>query len=252
MNLFFTTDIRGSFAWFSEEESRHVLHVLRKKEGDPVQFVDGKGGFFTGVIHEVGKRHFTVKITSTQLEFGKRNFRLHLAVAPVKNVERFEWFLEKATEIGVDEITPLRCEHSERTHLRLDRLEKIVLAAVKQSLRAYLPKLDKLTDFEQFVKDFGFGISDFGSAAEIRNPKSQIQNRFIAHCQKVDLPHLKNLCRAGQDVLILIGPEGDFSPAEIALAERHGFVSASLSKARLRTETAGVVACHLINLKNET
>ncbi|MEK7255405.1 MAG: 16S rRNA (uracil(1498)-N(3))-methyltransferase [Bacteroidota bacterium] len=243
MNLFFTTDIRGDFAWFSEEESRHVLQVLRKMEGDPVQFVDGKGGFFTGIIHEVGKRHFTAKINSAQLEFGKRNFRLHLAVAPVKNAERFEWFLEKATEIGVDQITPLRCEHSERTHLRLDRLEKIVLAATKQSLRAYLPKLDEMTDFEHFVKNSG--------STSVTNPQSPIPNHFIAHCQKTELPHLKNLCPAGQNVLILIGPEGDFSPAEIDLAERHGFVSVSLGKARLRTETAGVVACHLANLANE-
>ncbi len=236
MILFYTTDITGEYARFTEEEARHCLQVLRKSAGDNIHFFDGSGGWYQGVIEETGKRHFVAKIISREENHGKRNFHLHLAIAPTKNNDRLEWFLEKATEIGIDEITPLLCEHSERSKIRNDRLEKILLAATKQSLRAYLPKLNELTGFKQFMKNI-----------ETSGPGS----RFIAHCQEENLPHLKDNCPKGANVTILIGPEGDFSASEISLANQAGFRNISLGKARLRTETAGIAACHIVNLIND-
>lgn len=236
MILFYTNSINGDYARFAEEEARHCLQVLRKSAGDPLTFVDGQGGWYEGVIDETGKRHFIAKITSRKMDFGKRDFRLHIAIAPTKNNDRLEWFLEKATEFGIDEITPLNCEYSERTKIRTDRLEKILLSAMKQSLRTYLPQLNELTNFKAFVKKIATG-----------GPGT----RFIAHCQDENLQHLKDNCSKGENVTILIGPEGDFSPAEIALANEAGFKNISLGRARLRTETAGVAACHIVNLIND-
>ncbi len=236
MQLFFSNDIRDEHAWFSEEEARHCLQALRKKEGDTIHFVNGTGGMFAGQIEESGKKNLVVKITETLRSDAPPAARLHLAVAPVKNMERFEWFLEKATEIGVGEITPLHCEHSERTKIRLDRMEKIVLSAMKQCLITWLPKLNELTDFERFMK-------------KMEAPGDDL--RFIPNCHRDNYPSLKNNCLPGRDVTILIGPEGDFSLKEIALAERHGFQSVGLGKNRLRTETAGIVACHIFNLIND-
>jgi len=236
MILFYTEDISGEFARFPEEEARHCLQVLRKSIGSDLRFVDGKGGWYEGVIVETGKRHFVAKITNTTQGLGKRDFQLHIAVAPTKNSDRLEWFFEKATEIGIDEITPFQCFHSERSKIRLDRLEKILLSGMKQSLRAYLPRLHPLTDFKTFVN----GYATTGPGA-----------RFIAHCQAENLPHLKDNCPKAENVTVLIGPEGDFSPGEITLAEQAGFTGVSLGKARLRTETAALAACHIVNLINE-
>lgn len=236
MYLFYTNDIRDGLAWFSEEEARHFSQVLRKRKGDAIHFVDGKGGWYEGFAVETGKKHFVAEITDNKEVRGQKNFNLHIAIAPTKNMDRFEWFLEKATEIGIDEITPLHCEHSERNKIRADRLEKILLAAMKQSLRAWLPRLNELTDFQTFISGY--------------MPES-FENRFIAHCQEDNLPHLKDQCETGKKVTILIGPEGDFSQREISLATLAGFKSVSLGKARLRTETAGIAACHIVNLLNE-
>jgi 16S rRNA (uracil1498-N3)-methyltransferase len=236
MILFYSNDIRDDQAWFGEEEARHCVQVLRKKPGDALSFVDGRGNWYEGVISETGKRHFVAEIQNIVAGAGKRDFYLHLAIAPPKNMDRFEWFLEKATEIGVDEITPLTCEHSERSKIRMDRLEKILLSAMKQSLRAYLPKLNELTDFVPFIEDHF-------------NEKNSL--RFVAHCREQDLPLLKDNCQPAKNVCLLIGPEGDFSTMEIDLANQQGFKSISLGNARLRTETAGIVACHIVNLVNE-
>ena len=236
MNLFYTNDIRGDHAWFSEEETRHFLQVLRKKEGDTLQFVDGRGTWLEGIVEETGKRHFVAKITGRKDHTDERKFHLHIAMAPTKNIDRFEWFLEKGTEIGISEVTPLLCEHSERGKIRTDRLEKILLAAMKQSLRAFLPQLNEPTPFKSFIANFETQPAD---------------DRFIAHCQEENLPHLKHNCSPGKNVTILIGPEGDFSTAEISRANEAGFKNISLGSARLRTETAGIVACHIINLLND-
>lgn len=236
MQLFYTTDIEGDLARFHEEEARHCVQVLRKKPGDQVNFIDGAGGFYIAAILEAGKRECLLKVEKKVENFNKRPFYLHIAIAPTKNMERFEWFLEKATEIGIDEITPLICTHSERRTLRLDRLQKILLSAVKQSIKASIPQLNDLANFSDLIK------REYYSAAG---------QCFIATLEKPDAKHLKDQSEVGKTTTILIGPEGDFSPEEIALALENNFVAVKLGLSRLRTETAGVVACHTMNLLND-
>ncbi len=231
MYLFYTKNIEGDLAFLEDEEARHCVQVLRRKPGDAVSFVDGLGTFYEGNIIEVSKKSCVIQINDRKSE-PERGFRVHVAIAPTKNNDRFEWFLEKATEIGIDEITPLRCEHAERKRIRLDRLEKILIAAMKQSLKATLPKLNELIDFADFIAN------------------AKADQQFIAHLGEEPTPHLQDACQPQRSVLVLIGPEGDFSPAEIELALKSQYASVSLGDSRLRTETAGVVACHIVNLKN--
>lgn len=231
--IFFSKNIENGFARLDEEESRHCLSVLRKRAGDECWVVDGRGHFFTGELAEGGKKSALVRLVSEKKDWKKRPLHLHLAVAPTKNLDRFEWFLEKAVEIGLEEITPIRCRRSERETIRLDRLEKVMVAAMKQSLRASLPKMSELTDFQSFVK------------------KTETAQKFIAHCQTDGLPLLKTSLKPGLDCLILIGPEGDFSIDEIEFAVKYGFQEISLGDARLRTETAAIVACHTVSLIND-
>ncbi len=233
MIVFYSHDIQGGRAEFSEEETRHCVQVLRKRQGDVIRFCDGRGMWYEGVISEVGKRTFAAEIIRSWPEEVSAP-DLHLAVAPVKQLERFEWLLEKATEIGVRRITPLVCAHSERVRLRHDRLLRILLAAMKQSMRASMPLLDELIAFESFL--------------DTLDGESQ---KFIAHCRQPALPHFFRKIIPLRPVVLLIGPEGDFSDAEIQQAEAAGFASVSLGRARLRTETAAVVGCELVNLKNE-
>lgn len=234
MNLFFTNHIEGNYAYLDEIESRHCVQVLRKKTGETIQFIDGNGGFYKGIIEEAHKKKCVLKIESQKLEFDKRNFRLHIGIAPTKNINRFEWFLEKVTEIGIDQITPIFCEHSERKRIRLDRLEKIILSATKQSLKAYLPILNEPQKALEFIEKQEHG-----------------NQKFIAHCQEGDKKSLKESYQLAGDVCLLIGPEGDFSKEEVAFANKHDFSSISLGKSRLRTETAGIVACQILNFLNE-
>ncbi len=235
MQLFFTTDIRGNLAYFDETESRHLTQVLRRKEGDSVQFTDGQGQLFLGEIIEVGKRNCVVAIKETTTNFEARPFRLHMAIAPTKNMDRFEWFLEKATEIGIDEITPLICKRSERTVVKTERLKGVLASAMKQSLKAYLPKMNEAVDFQQFMKQtFAEG-----------------EQKFIAYCNDAERRPLSIKYEKSKNVVLLIGPEGDFTEAEVASAFKKNFVGVSLGNSRLRTETAGVVACHTVNLLNE-
>lgn len=228
--LFFTQKIENGFALLDEEESRHLLTVLRRKAGDRLRITDGLGFFYEAELTETGKRHALARILTQTPAPPERPARLHLAIAPVKQTERFEWFLEKATEIGVDEITPLLCRRSERDKIRTDRLEKILVSAMKQSLRARLPRLNELTPFKQFVASAEEGL------------------KCIAWCADEPLPHLRTLIAPAQNTVIAIGPEGDFSPDEVALALKHGFAGVSLGEARLRTETAGLLAVSVANL----
>jgi 16S rRNA (uracil1498-N3)-methyltransferase len=214
------------------EESFHCIKVLRMRIGDKIYLTDGLGSLFEGSILAQDTKSCPVSVTSVTQEVGKRPFRLHLAVAPTKNIERFEWFLEKATEIGIDEITPLFCEHSERMQIRTDRLKKIILSAAKQSLKTYLPVLHEPMKFEDFIK---LNLSP---------------SRFVAYVEEQQPVHLKLAYTQG-DCVILIGPEGDFSKREMEKATQSGFQPVSLGPSRLRTETAAVVACHIINLMNE-
>ena len=233
MHLFYTPDIEGETYTLPEEESKHCAKVLRLGPGEIVHLVDGRGNWYRCEIVTPDAKHCTVRCLEKTERHGQRNFRLHIAIAPTKNIERMEWFLEKATEIGIDEITPLLCDHSERRTIKDERLEKIIVAAMKQSLKAYLPKLNPLTEFRSLVS----------------RPSDEL--RCIAHCDEGEKRLLKEIYKPGESVTILIGPEGDFSPAEIELAKRQGFIPVSLGSSRLRTETAGIVACHSVQFMNE-
>lgn len=235
MYWFYTNNIEGEIAWLDDMEARHCLQVLRKKEGDSLIFVDGQGGYYEGVIDEIGKKNCSVRIVKKTSNYQQAKVNIHIAIAPTKNIGRFEWFLEKATEIGVNKITPLYCQRSERNKIRLDRLEKILLSAMKQSLKAYLPLLEPITNFQSFLD----------------HPSLKAESCFIAHCAEGVKSHLKDNYHPGSDVTILIGPEGDFSEKEIEMARAKAIKEISLGPSRLRTETAGIVACHIINLLNE-
>ncbi len=235
MQLFYTTDIEGDLARLKEEEARHCVQVLRKKQGDQINFIDGAGGFYLAEIMEAHKKECLLKIEMKEENFGKRPFYLHIAIAPTKNLDRFEWFLEKATEIGIDEVTPLVCMRSERRKLRLDRLNKILLSATKQSVKAYLPKINDLTKFNDLIKKENYTAGE---------------QCFIATVYKDNLLHLKDQSKTELITTVLIGPEGGFSPEEIDMAIKNNFLGVKLGPSRLRTETAGVVACHTMNLLN--
>jgi 16S rRNA (uracil1498-N3)-methyltransferase len=233
MQLFYVPNISGAEVFLDETESKHAVKVLRLSNGDTIQLVDGKGGFYDAEVSDANPKKCRISILKTTTDFEKKDFHLHIAIAPTKNIDRFEWFLEKATEIGIDEITPLLTEHSERKNIKSERLEKILVSAMKQSVKAFLPVLNETTRFRDLIST------------------STCKNRFIAHCNNGEKIHLKNIIAKAKDVLILIGPEGDFSPEEVKAAKESGFQEISLGNSRLRTETAGVVACHIVNLLNE-
>ncbi|KAA3638251.1 MAG: 16S rRNA (uracil(1498)-N(3))-methyltransferase [Bacteroidetes bacterium] len=233
MNIFYTSDIINDLAYLGQEEAVHCVRVLRKREGDAIVIIDGKGSMYDAVLTEVTKKKCVARIIKVIRKDQQRNYKLHMAIAPTKNISRFEWFLEKATEIGIDEITPLLCEHSERKKIRLDRLEKILLSATKQSLKATLPKLNDLTTFEEFV----------------HQSQENIQ-KYLGWCEEDTGKHLKDHYQAGQDVCILVGPEGGFSLQEVSQAREYGFETISFGESRLRTETAGLAACFAVNMLN--
>ena len=231
MHLFYTPDLSGNLYQLNEEESKHCSRVLRLVQGDQVNLIDGKGGFYTAEIVDSHPKHTKLKITESIQEYFKRNHYLHIAVAPTKNIDRFEWFLEKATEIGIDEITPIICDRSERKEIKTERLNKIITSAVKQSLKAYHPKLNEPCRFKDFIS----------------RPVGQ---KFIAHCIDLEKTSLSDKIEKQGNYTILIGPEGDFTPAEVGSAINAGYVPASLGTSRLRTETAALEACFEINFLN--
>ncbi|MDP2888968.1 MAG: 16S rRNA (uracil(1498)-N(3))-methyltransferase [Bacteroidota bacterium] len=233
MHIFFTPEISGNNYTLDETESKHCVRVLRLEKGDQITLVDGRGGFYTAEISYPNPKRCMVDVIKSELNFGFRKFQVHIAIAPTKSIERIEWFLEKATEIGISRVTPLLCRYSERKEIKADRLEKVMVSAMKQSLKAYLPQLDPLTKFSDFISQPFDG------------------QKFIAHCDELHRDLLKKMVVPKQNYLILIGPEGDFSSEEIELAIQAGFKPVSLGDSRLRTETAGVVACHTFNLLND-
>lgn len=232
MILFYTTEIKDNHAVLNQEETRHCTQVLRKQIGDNIHLVDGQGNFYEARIVEISKKACLVEIIETIANFNSRNFYLHIAIAPTKNMDRLEWFVEKATEIGIDEITPILCQRSERKKLRVDRLEKKALSAMKQSLKATLPIIHKLTPFKEAIQQ-----------------SPDISLRLMA--QGGQKNSLKDNYTPNTAVYILIGPEGDFTDTEKELALANGFHGVHMGNSRLRTETAGLVACHTINLLNE-
>lgn len=234
MQLFYNSAIQASatFFQFDKEESKHIIKVLRKKGGDEIFITNGKGNLFHSEINLESEKKCEVKITKV-LFFEPKKYHLHIAIAPTKMNDRYEWFLEKSTEIGIDEITPIICEHSERKFYKIDRAEKIIQAAMKQSNQYYLPQINEPIAYAEFLK------------------KEIIADKFIAHCEENEKNVFKNSLQPSQNILILIGPEGDFSTKEIHAALNNNFIPVSLGNTRLRTETAGVVACHTVALINE-
>lgn len=232
MHIFYTPDVSTKFYRLNETESKHCVKVLRLNKNDNIKLIDGKGGFYKAKIIDNHAKRCVVEIIESQKEYGKRCYYLHIAIAPTKNIDRLEWFLEKATEIGIDEITPIICARSERKIIKPERLIKIVSAAVKQSIKAYHPILNPVIKFSEFVK------------TNINGEK------YIAHCHETKKQNLKEIYRAKQRATILIGPEGDFNEEEIEFALQNDFTEITLGNSRLRTETAGIVASHTISLLN--
>lgn len=236
MQLFYCDNIDGDRLVLDREESTHAVRVLRRTVGDSINIIDGRGGLYSATIVEADAKRCVAEIFSKISDYGERGYRLHIAIAPTKNIDRFEWFLEKSTEFGCDHFTPLLCDHSERKVIKDERSGKIIMSAVKQSLKAFLPQHDELTKFGDFVSQSFEGYK-----------------KFIAHCsdEQSERLLLRDQVVAGDKVVILIGPEGDFSPAEVARALELGFVPVSLGTARLRTETAGVMCASLLNIVNQ-
>jgi len=234
MQLFYTPDIdaASSTYYLNEEESKHGIRVLRLQAGEQVQLIDGKGNLYTAAITDAHPKRTQLQIVSVQKEFNKRNHYLHIAVAPTKNIERLEWFLEKATEIGVDEISLVICQRSERKEAKVERLNKIITSAIKQSLKAYHPILNEPISLNKLL------------AAPFNGQK------FIAHCEPGNKAALKEQLNPRGSYLILIGPEGDFTPKEIEDALKNDFKAITLGESRLRTETAALEACFEVNFLN--
>ena len=221
----FIGNINSQFGELEAEETQHFSRVLRGKLGQEISLTDGKGTLAKGVVTEIHNKRIQLELSEIQENFEQRPYSLHIAIAPTKNIDRIEYFLEKATEIGIDEITFLKSFHSERKNINLERCTKIVHSAVKQSLKAYVPKLNDLTKFTDFV------AQDFS------------ETKLIAHCEEDFVrKNFKEILQPKENYLILIGPEGDFSLDEIKLAEQHGFQGISLGHQRFRTETAALNA----------
>lgn len=233
MQIFYVPGISGSSCVMDENESRHCVRVLRMSKGDKVTIVDGQGGFYEGIITDPDPSACKIRITESTTGFEKRGYRLHMAVSPVKNQERLEWFVEKSVEFGIDEITPLICRFTEKQNVKTERINNIIISAMKQSLKAYRPLLNEPVRFGEFMDGEHSGI------------------KMIAHCNPgYALKNIGQVYEKGMDALILIGPEGDFSREEIDMAHAGGFTGVSLGNSRLRTETAGIAACHSVYFIN--
>ena len=230
--LFYVPDIAVTPV-LPENESLHCSRVLRLKTGDVITITDGKGFFYEACLINIHHRQCHVTVTKYWPQKQLRDYKIHIAVAPTKNMDRMEWFVEKATEIGIDTITFLQCRHSERNEIKLQRLYKTAISAMKQSQKAFLPSINEMIDFYQFIAHKGNDI------------------QMIAHCTEHDKQLIKNVYKPNQDALILIGPEGDFSYDEVKAAIAAGFFPVSLGENRLRTETAAFVACHTVHLLNQ-
>jgi 16S rRNA (uracil1498-N3)-methyltransferase len=232
MHIFYTPNINSNTLILSEEESKHCIKVLRLDVGSLLHLVDGIGGFYDAIIEDAHPKRTKLIIINKLENFSKRNHYLHIAIAPTKNIERVEWFLEKATEIGIDEITPLICDRSERKEIKTERLNKVITSAVKQSIKAFHPKLNEAVRFTDLVS------------------KSTNTQKFIAHCIDGSKVSIKDQLITNGNYLVMIGPEGDFTLQEVEAAVNNNFIPISLGESRLRTETAALEACFEINFLN--
>jgi 16S rRNA (uracil1498-N3)-methyltransferase len=234
MQLFYISQIDTDLIELPSEEARHAVQVLRKQVGDQLDLVDGKGGWYKGTIVEAGKKRCQLSVQLIRQEEKRANYRIIMAVSPTKSNERFEWFLEKATEIGVDEIIPIQCKRTERPRIRIDRYEKVLVSAMKQSLQAWLPTLHPLVSFDEAIK-----------------LTKALPEKYIGWCDEgVESALIKNYAPPA-DVCIFIGPEGDFTATEIAFARAEDFHPIKLGPNRLRTETAALAATQLIAFMNQ-
>lgn len=232
MRFFYDSTIAGNYHTLSEEESKHCSRVLRLKQGDEIFITNGQGTLFRSQIVNIDNKKTTVSVIETIHNYNQLDYRLHLAVAPTKNIDRIEWFLEKATEIGFTEFTPIICKNSERQVVKIDRLNRIVEAAMKQSYKTYHPIMNEATMFADFIKN------------------DNSQQKFIAHCEEnLQRLYLANQVQPKTSVTVLIGPEGDFTKQEINLALQQ-YTAITLGDSRLRTETAALVACNIISVIN--
>lgn len=228
-HTFYAPDLSGSAYTLPEDESKHAVRVLRLQPGDAVELVDGRGGVYQAEVADDNPKRCQLRITREQ-QVPRRPYFVHVAVAPTKNLDRMEWLVEKATEIGIDRLSFLRCARSERRELKLERLERIAVSALKQSGQAWLPQLDELTDFGPFLRALA------------------PETTFIAHLAEGERTALAQVAGQGASCCVLIGPEGDFTPEEIELALGRGIRPVTLGDTRLRTETAALVACHTVHV----
>lgn len=234
MQLFFQPQLPDKL-FLPEEEAKHCQKVLRHQPGDIIHVTDGQGSLYKVQLTGEQPKMCSFELLEQLRKPEEKPFSIHIAIAPTKNSDRLEWFIEKAMEFGIDEISLLQCSHSERSKINMDRLEKKAISAMKQSLHLQMPAIHPLKKLNNFVKEQAASNSQ----------------RFIAYVDESIPRHLKEAAQSGSPVCVLIGPEGDFSPEEIAVAREAGFVAVSLGKSRLRTETAGMAACHILNLLNE-
>ena len=233
MNLFYSNTIDGDFITLVGDEAKHCTKVLRKTVGDEIHIIDGQGTLFLTRIDSIGKNDCVCSVLNKTEQFGTHPYYVRMCVAPTKNIDRFEFFVEKAVEIGVDEIVPVCSDNSERKVLKLDRIERIVLSAMKQSYKATMPKLHELTDIRTILQTNYAG------------------EKCIAHCEQQEKSLLRDVVKKGGEITILIGPEGDFSLSEIELAKQQGWIPVSLGESRLRTETAAIAAVHTVEVMNQ-
>ena len=234
MQIFYAPDIKSDKYILDRKESRHCVRVMRMRKGDSVRLIDGMGNLYEGIISEADPEKCCVEIKHVIHGFEKRDYSLHIAISPLKNPDRFEWFIEKSVELGTDEITPLICRNTEKLGVKPERISNLIISAMKQSLRAKITKLNPPAEFSSFIRE---------------EMKGKL---LIAHCNNnLERSSIGEVYRKGEDSVILIGPEGDFSNDEIIAAETRGYRSVHLGSGRLRTETAGIAACHSIYFINQ-
>lgn len=234
MQIFFAPDIDGIVHTLDENESKHIIRVMRMKKKMPVKLIDGKGNLYEGEIEDDNPKRCTIRINAITRDFEKRNYRLHLAVSPLKNADRLEWLVEKSVEIGIDAITPLICRNTEKQSVKAARMISIIVSAMKQSLKATMPLLSDAMTFAEFISMKHNG------------------KLMIAHCNpSFSRKKISEVYMAREDAVILIGPEGDFSEDEIRQAVGNGYNGVHLGSSRLRTETAGMAACHSVYFINQ-
>jgi 16S rRNA (uracil1498-N3)-methyltransferase len=234
MQIFYAPGINGGIYNLDEKESRHCIRVLRMVKGTPVKLIDGKGNLYEGIISIPDPKMCQIIVHNVISDFEKRPYRLHIAVSPLKNTDRFEWFIEKSVEIGIDEITPIICKNTEKQSIKYDRLNNIIISAMKQSLKANLTLLNEVCLLEDFIENSIPG------------------KKIIAHCNdEIERKGVSKVYSKGEDAVFLLGPEGDFSEQEIKSSVAKGYISVHLGRSRLRTETAGIAACHSIYLLNQ-